>query len=202
MWKYILPFSYGLLLCACAHSAAQDTRFDGSSDNLAGVWQAVWVKGFDPDWPRAAEGPFDWTKNQLATNPDDPGNWGKFYGGCNKLWRYREPVKDKSDEMVWNFWPGLEGCSELVNNGEAEILARSMLLERALAEHIVKAQDYRMDYEINTEGLLIWLDGDNNPVARFKPLPDWHSCESLRERARPMPIECSELVNAAIMNNE
>lgn len=177
MSKLLTSFCVAVVMAsACTHTGDEEVTSENRSipmqDNPSGVWQAVWVKGFDPDWPTAAEAPFDWSQNQLQTNPDDPGDWGKFSAGCNKLWRYREPVNDNREEMAWRVWPGLEACTELVNNGQAEILARSMLLERALAAHIVNRPDRRLDYQIDEEGLLIWLDGKGHPVARFKPIPD------------------------------
>ena len=206
MWKVFLSFIFALCLSACAHDPVQNDRLKTASstpsNNPVGIWEAVWVKGFDPDWPPAAEGPFDWTQNQLTTDPDDPGNWGRFYGGCNKLWRYREPIEGKSNAMEWRFWPGLEACTELVDDGEAEILAQSMVLERALAAHIVDAPEHRLNFRIDETGYLIWLGEEGSPVARFKPLPYWGSCESLRKRAHPMPIECHEPINAGRASTE
>ena len=155
------------------------------------------MKGFDPDWPPAAEGPFDWSQNQLTTDPKDPGNWGKFYGGCNKLWRYWEIDTSKDGETKrWGIIPGPDVCTEWVEGRAKEIFARSTLLERAVTKHVAGAPDRRLDYKLDESGYLIWLDEDNNPVARFKPLPDYYSCENLRARAHPMPINCQDPINA------
>lgn len=205
MWKLCSFLFLALLGTACAGVPGQvadapvqsEAKTDSKGPTLAtenpAFWQAVWVKGFDPDWPTFAETPFDWTKNILTTDGADPGSWLNFHAGCNKLWRYPNPeLGNDRGAKNWWFWPGLEGCTELVQGGNTEIIARSMLLERSLIDHIKDAPDYRRDYVIDDEGYLIWQDEAGKPLARFQSIPNPSTCERLKVRWKPMPIECAK----------
>lgn len=139
-------------------------------------WHAVWVDGFDPENFIYGDQKFDWTRAQLTTRADDPGDWRSFSAKCNGVYRkyvsrtVKKPFEDEFERVqAWSAVITQVACTERAADGR-EVASRAMAIENRIMELVIGVTDNRLSYEIDADGQLVWLDEYGHPLAKFERL--------------------------------